>query len=409
MRVLVLSQYFWPESFRVNDLVQALRERGHDITVLTGLPNYPGGRLFEGYSWWRKRHDRFSDISVFRVPIFLRRQGKGWQLALNYVSFVVSACLLAPWLLRDRKIDVIFVFAPSPFTVGIPAVLLRVLKRAPMLFWVQDLWPESLEVAGIVRTPAILKSVGAMVRWVYRRCDLVLLQSLGFTEPAISAGAIPERIRYFPNWAESFYQPQSFSPEFVGNLPSGFRLMFAGNLGEAQSLGTVLDAAESLRDERSIQWLIVGDGRRSEWLCQQIVKRGLGQSVHLLGSYPPEQMPVFFAAADALLVTLKRAPIFASTIPSKLQTYLACGRPILGALDGEGARIIKESGVGYAAPAEDGEQLASAVLRLFRLNAAERQQMGRQGRIYYERHFARERLIDDLETWFAQAVREQAR
>jgi len=181
MRILIVSQYFWPENFRINDLVMALKERGHDVTVLTGMPNYPSGSLFEGYSWLKKRCDDMDGIPVYRTPMFLRRQGKGWQLALNYFSFVFFGCLLAPWYFRKHAFDVIFVYEPSPFTVGIPAMLMRGL----MLFWVQDLWPESLTAAGAVHSPVILKSVGRMVRWIYRHCDRVLVQSKVFVEPAV--------------------------------------------------------------------------------------------------------------------------------------------------------------------------------------------------------------------------------
>ena len=189
MRILVVSQYFWPEQFRINDLVLSLQERGHAVTVLTGVPNYPGGELFDGYDWWSRRRDEYEGIPVYRVPLFVRRQGRGWQLALNYLSFVVFGSLLGPWFLRKRPFDVIFVFEPSPFTVGIPAALIRRLKKAPVIFWVQDLWPESLESAGAVSSPAVLNTLGRLVRWIYHRCDHVLVQSRGFIEPAIAAGA----------------------------------------------------------------------------------------------------------------------------------------------------------------------------------------------------------------------------
>ena len=178
MRILVVSQYFWPEQFRINDLVLALNGRGHDVSVLTGVPNYPSGQLFEGYSWWKKRCDNMEGVQICRLPLFLRRQGKGWQLALNYLSFVFFGCLLAPWLLRKQKFDLIFVYEPSPFTVGIPAMVMRKLKKAPMLFWVQDLWPESLEAAGAVKSPKVLKAVGTVVKWIYQHIDQVLVQSL---------------------------------------------------------------------------------------------------------------------------------------------------------------------------------------------------------------------------------------
>jgi len=204
MKILIVSHYFWPEQFRINDLACELKARGHEVSVLTGMPNYPNGRLFDGYSWWKKRYDDMDGVPVYRTPMFLRRQGLGWQLALNYFSFVLFGCLLAPWYFRNQSFDVVFVYEPSPFTVGVPAILMRKLKKAPVLFWVQDLWPESLTAAGAIHSPFALKAVGCMVRWIYRHCDRVLVQSEAFIEPAVAAGALRERTIYYPNWAESF-------------------------------------------------------------------------------------------------------------------------------------------------------------------------------------------------------------
>ncbi len=408
MKILIITQYFWPEQFRINDLVRLLRARGHEVSVLTGMPNYPSGRLFDGYRWWTKRRDAFEGVPVFRVPLFVRRQGRGWQLALNYLSYVVSACMLGPWLLRGRAFDAILVFAPSPFTVGIPAALLRRIKHAPVLFWVQDLWPESLQAAGGIRSPGILRAVGRMVAWIYRRCDRVLVQSKGFIEPAVAAGAERGRIRYLPNWAEDYYRPvtvEEDAPE-RREMPQGFRIMFAGNLGEAQSLETIVAAAERLADLPDIQWIMIGDGRRKAWMEQQVEKLGLEQRFHFLGRRPAEQMPRYFALADALLVTLRKDPVFALTIPSKIQSYLACGRPILAALDGEGAGIIREAAAGLAVPAGDDKALAEAVRSLHAMSAEERRAMGASGRAFFEREFMAEKLVDRLEGWMNELVKE---
>lgn len=406
MRVLIVSQYFWPEQFRINDLVMALKERGHEVCVMTGVPNYPSGQLFNGYSWWKKRHDNMAGVLIYRLPLFLRRQGKGWQLALNYLSFVFFGCLLGPWLLRKQRVDLIFVYEPSPFTVGIPAMVMRKLKKAPMLFWVQDLWPESLEAAGAVKSPRLLRAVGTVVKWIYQHIDLVLVQSKAFIPPVVLAGASAERIQYFPNWAESFYRPLQRPEALPADLkiPEGFCVMFAGNLGEAQSLGTIISAAARLRENSAIQWLIVGDGRRKKWMQQEADRLGLRDRVHFLGSYPAEQMPTFFAASDALLVTLKNDKVFAQTIPCKVQTYMASAKPILAALNGEGARVIAEANVGLAVAAEDDEGLANAVLELSRMSVQEREQLGICGRNYYDAEFERDMLITRLEGWMQNAV-----
>jgi len=398
MRILIVSQYFWPESFRINDLALALKERGHQVSVLTGFPNYPAGIVFEGYGWSSIGRSDYEGITLFRVPLFGRRQGRSWQLALNYLSFVLSASLLGPFLCRD-KYDVIFVFEPSPFTVGIPAMLLRWLKKAPMIFWVQDLWPESVVATGGIRSLRLVGLIGKMVRSIYRRCDRVLVQSRGFVEPAKVAGAPDGRIEYFPNWAEAIYRPvelEASAPERV-KFPNGFNILFAGNLGAAQSLETLISAADKLRDEPDIHWLILGDGREKSWLREKISELGLERTVHLLGRFPVEEMPRYFSLADLLLVTLRRDPIFTLTIPSKVQSYLACGKPIIGAINGEGAKVIEESGAGLAVPAEDSDALAESVLKLYRLPSEKLEEMGKQGMVYYERNFNRDNLVRRLE------------
>lgn len=403
MKILIVSHYFWPESFRINDLVVSLKARGHEVSVLTGMPNYPSGKLFEGYGWWKKRHDDMEGIPVFRTPMFLRREGRGWQLALNYLSFAIFGSLLGPWYFRDQQFDVIFVYEPSPFTVGIPAIVMRRLKNAPMLFWVQDLWPESLEAAGAVRSPAILWSVGRMVRWIYKRCDRVLVQSKGFVEPAVTAGADRRRTLYFPNWAEAFYEPIDLpadAPE-RSEVPDGFTVVFAGNLGEAQSLDTIVDAAARVKEigGLNVRWIIVGDGRRLAAMRQRVNELGIGDIVHFLGRKPVELMPRYFACADLLLVTLKADSVFARTIPSKMQSYLACGKPIVAAFDGEGAAVLEEAEAGIAVPAEDSDALAEAVMKLYAMSPAERDAMGANGRHCFEKEFAADMLVTRLEQW----------
>lgn len=405
MRILIISQYFWPESFRINDLALGLLNKGHEVTVLTGLPNYPSGKLFKGYGYKSLGFSPYKGIKIYRVPLIARGRAGSWRLALNYLSFTFFSCLLGPFLCRD-KYDLIFVFEPSPFTVGFPGVLLRRLKKIPMLFWVQDLWPESLSATGAVKSPAILRMVGKMVRFIYKRCDRVLIQSRGFRGPAIKAGANNTKLHYFPNWAEDIYQSDDNSPTEEDQVPAGFRIVFAGNLGAAQSLETIIGAAIRLKEYSEIQWLIIGDGRREGWLREEIKRLGLHNNVHLLGRKPLEAMPGYFNLADALLVTLRRDPIFSLTVPSKIQSYLACGKPIVGALDGEGAEIINESGAGFATPAEDGESLAESVLRLYRTDQDVRKKMGESGRAYYNLEFNRDRLIAKLESMMEEVISE---
>jgi len=398
MKILIVSQYFWPEEFRINDCARELQTRGHTVVVLTGMPNYPKGILFEGYHWWRPATEDYHGVTVVRVPMVSRGQKQPWRLILNYASFALMGSILGPWRCRG-KFDVIFVYEPSPITVGVPAIVLKWRKQCPIVFWVQDLWPESLSATGAVQSRVVLQLTERLVRWIYQRCDLILVQSRGFINSIIAMGAERSCIHYFPNWAEALYVPQECAPEERERrgIPKGFCLMFAGNIGVAQDFGTILAAVEELRNETNFHFVVVGDGRMAVWVQTEVKRRGLGNIVHLLGSHPVTEMPRYFAAADAMLVTLKRDPIFALTIPGKVQSYLACGRPILAGLDGEGAKVVEEADAGFTAPAEDPRALADGIRRLIRLSPQERNSFGQNARAYYEAHFDRSLLIVELE------------
>ena len=406
MKVLIVTQYFWPENFRINDLAQGLTMIGHHVTVLTGKPNYPSGKFFDGYSFCGRNREMFARVEVIRVPLVARGEGGSIRLALNFLSFALFASLLGP--LRCRGFfDVVFVYEPSPVTVGLPGLVMKFFKKAPILFWVQDLWPESLSATGAVRSSLVLDFVEAVVRFIYKGSDRILVQSRAFSEPIRKLGVNEDRIHYFPNSAEDFYRPMSGGDlAHIGGLPNGFRVMFAGNIGTAQSFETILSAAETLREHREIHWIILGDGRQARWVQEEVSKRNLSQCVHLLGRYPMESMPEWFARAEVLLVSLRKDPIFALTIPSKIQSYMACGRPILASLEGEGARIVEEAQAGIVVPPEDASALAKAVLQLSLMRPSERETLGQNGRRYFLQEFDRDTLLVRLDSWMKELVGE---
>lgn len=400
MRILIVSQYFWPENFRVNDLTEELSRRGHEVTVLTGEPNYPEGDIFPSYRADPKAFARFGDVPVIRVPVIPRKQSSIWLL-LNYLSFAISASVFGVWKLRGRPFDAIFVFQTSPITAALPAILLRRLKRAPMLMWILDLWPDTLAAIGVVKSPRLLNLVGKLVRFVYKRCDRILVQSRAFTDKVAMLAGGTERIRYFPGWAESVFAADKVVPaaDELSPYADDFKILFAGNIGEAQDFPAILDAAEALQDVPQLRWIIVGDGRAASQVREEIMRRGLQDAVILLGRHPLDRMPAFFAGADALLVTLRAEPIWSMTIPGKVQSYLAAGKPLLAMIDGEGGRVVAESGAGLVAPAGDGAALAQQVLRLMATDAGQRAQMGEAGLAYGQREFDRDTLVNALENW----------
>lgn len=398
MRLLIVSQYFWPENFRINDLCAELVARGHQVTVLTGWPNYPDGQVFEAYRQQPQDFQHYAGAELVRVPLLPRGRG-GPRLFLNFISFALSASLIGAWKLRGRPFDAQLVFEPSPVTVGLPAVLQRALKKTPLAFWVLDLWPETLAAVGVLRSPTLLRAVGQLVRFIYRRCDLLLASSQSFI-PSIRQYTRPEQdVRYFPNWSDPWPSEADLvpAPELPA-APGVFTVLFAGNLGEAQDFPAVLAAAQQARQAgAAIRWVILGDGRMGDWIRDEVQRLGLNDCVQMLGRFPSERMPSFFMQADALLVSLKRDPIFAMTVPAKLQSYLAAGRPVLAMLDGEGAALVRSTGVGLACAAGDAAGLAAAAQHLAALPLAQRQAMGQAGQRLTAERFDRVKLIDQLE------------
>ncbi len=395
LRVLVVTQHFWPESFRINEVVEDLRDAGADVTVLTGQPNYPDGAVFPGYRAASLTVEQGpGGIPIHRVPLIPRARGRAHHLVANYGSFIASAGVLGPVALRGKHFDVVFVYGTSPILQAIAAVIVGRLKGAALVTWVQDLWPESLQVTGFVHNKALLAAVRVVVAAIYRANDLLLVQSEAFlTSVRALAGNTPVVVH--PNPGERSFQSRfdSTSPPSL-RLGEGFQVVFAGNLGTVQALDTVLDAAERLRGT-DVRFTLVGSGSRSSWVADQVERRRLDM-VTLAGRFPPEAMPGILDQASALLVTLVKSPAMSQTIPSKVQAYLAAGRPVIAALDGEGARVVQTAGAGVACPAEDAAALASAITRLRACTPDERKAMGERGRSYFEQHFDGRRLAGVL-------------
>lgn len=394
MRVLVVSQYFWPESFHINEVVASLADRGISVYVLTGKPNYPNGQVFTGYRSWgcQTEHHRFP---IFRVPIYPRGQKSKIRLALNYLSFIVSASVFGWWALRRVSFDVVLVYAPSPLLQALPALFFSRLRRCPLVVWVQDLWPESMEATGYVRNRIIIGVIRKVVKFLYKRTVLVLVSSRPF-EMSIREMVPAVRIAYHPNSVNSmFCDPESGAKPVMSILDDGFNVIFAGNVGAAQAVSVIIAAAKKLLAYPEIRFVVLGSGSELEWMKRQVVRCDL-PNIHLAGRLSVEAMPYLLARASALLVTLADRPIFAATVPNKIQAYLAVGRPIIACLRGEGARIVVEAKAGIAVPPEDSSALADAIVEIYEAPPEIRAEMGANGRAYYQQHFDHERLVSQL-------------
>ena len=399
MRLLVVTQYFWPENFRINDLVGEMVRRGHQVTVLTGLPNYPDGQVFSNYLANPKKFSVYEGAEIVRVPLFPRGNG-GLRLMLNYLSFALTATVLGLWKLRGRQFDAIFTCQLSPVTVGLPAAALRKVKNAPMAMWILDLWPDSLQAVGAVQSAFILKQVENLTRFIYKNCDLIPAQSKSFIPKIKKLTDKKINIEYFPSWPENIYNQEPVNLALEVEVRNDcFNIMFAGNIGDAQDFPAILDAAELLKSKKTIRWLIVGDGRATPWVSQEIARRDLKDCVKMLGRHPIERMPSFFKHANALLVSLKDEPIFSMTIPGKIQSYLASGTPVIAMLNGEGADVIKNSKAGLTCDAGDSRGLANIVEVMSRMSKNDLELMGKNGLKTSKNEFDRENLMDRLENW----------
>lgn len=403
MRILIVSQYFWPESFIINQLSEILQKQGHHLVVLTGKPNYPDGDIYQGYERTGTQYENRSDIEIMRIPLRPRGKGGAKALALNYLSFIWSGLVHFPRLLKNREFDAILVFAPSPITSVIPAIPIKYLKKAHLAVWVQDLWPESLSATGFIKNKILLKLVEYIVRGIYAFSDTLLVQSKAFIEPVnkLSTG---NKTVYFPNVIRDMnvigdITNEDISEQLMAYLDSHFCFVFAGNIGKAQSIETLLAAAEKLRHHEQIRIVIVGSGSLLEWSQAEADKRGI-QNVLFTGRYPIEVMPSIFEKAKALLVTLNAEQIFSYTIPSKIQAYMSAGKPIIASINGEAARVIQEAGAGLTCAAEDDQALAAQIQNFFNLKQQQRDEMAENSRQYFLQHFEIEqqctKLVDIL-------------
>lgn len=404
MNLLVVTQYFWPEGFIINDLVKVLRDQGHTITVATGKPNYPEGRIFDGYDAAGTQREKYDgDIDVVRVPLRPRHRARSLELIRNYASFAWNGYQQFPGLLEGRKFDAVLVYIPSPITGAIPAMSIKKATGAHVAIWVQDLWPESISATGHIKSPLVLRMVGAMVRWIYRSADTLLVQSHGFAD-SVARYADRDKIVYYPNSIRlAPEQPDAdaqLPAELRQTLDTEFCVVFTGNLGSVQDTPTIIEAARLLKEQGSaVKVVLVGSGSMADWATQRVAELGL-DNLLLVGRLPTSAMPAIYRRAGGLLVTLKDDEALAQTVPSKMQAYFAAGRPVVAAIRGEGARVLREAGAGLACAPENPSALADTMTALFQMSGEDRQRLGAAGRAYFLDHFEMEgqavRLIDIL-------------
>ena len=400
MNILIVTPHFYPENFRINDFAVGFQKRGHEITVLTAIPDYPEGKYYDGYGLLKKNREIYNGIKIYRAPLIPRGSGSNIRLALNYISFVIGGIFTSLFMMKN-EFDIVFVFEPSPITVGIPAIFIKKIKKIPLCFWVLDLWPESVVSAGNLKSSFIPRILNPIVRYIYKHSDRILVSSNGFINSIVDKGVSRGKIEFFPQWAEPIFKPMKSKKYLLTGVPeNSFKIMFAGNIGEAQDFSSILEAANQLKHDESIQWVILGGGRKEEWVRSKIKEYQIEGCFHLLGSYQLDKMPEFYSNADAMLFSLKDEYIFSITIPAKVQSYLACGKPILAMINGEGGKVIVDANSGLVCPAESPKDLAENILKIKKMEVNEISKMGLNARKYYDDNFERSYLFDRAERIF---------
>lgn len=396
MRILVVSQYFWPENFKINDLCEALIDEGHEVTVYTGIPNYPEGSYYPGYTCLNLKEEYLGKIKIIRVPHFPRGKNNKIFLILNYLSYFMVASVLAPFKIKGQY-DKILAYGVSPVTVIIPAILLRFIKKAPLFFWIADLWPESLEATGMVKNKKILKFISRIIGIFYNYVDCILVTSKGFIPRIKSVGVENEKIEYLPQWAENLFNNPAESSFSDDRIPKeGFKVMFAGNIGIAQDFQTIVEAAKKLSQHKEVYFLILGDGLMANWAKGEVKKNKMESNFIFLGKKPLSQMPDYYRTADAMLLSLMDTDLFSITVPAKLQSYMATGKPIIASINGEGAELVELAQAGVVVPASSPDLLAKEILKLSQREKPHLDQMGKNAKRFYDENFDRKILINKL-------------
>ena len=393
--ILVVAQYFYPEAFRINDIATEWVKRGYKVTVLTGIPNYPQGQYYEGYSKTEKRHEVWNGIEIIRLPIEPRKTGSK-NLIKNYLSFVTTG---RRWLKKTKlKVDIVFTFEVSPMTQALVGVWYAKKVKIPHILYVTDLWPENVEIITGIHNKLVIGSIQKMVDYIYKRSDRILTCSNSFIDAIKKRNVPSEKIEFWPQYAEEFYKPVERESGF--DIPDDglLNLVFAGNIGYAQGLGILPQAAKKLKEnEVVVRFNIIGDGRYMPELRQLVDKFNVGEYFNYIDRKPPKSIPAYLAAADALLITLSKSKVFSITIPAKTQSCMACGRPILVSADGEVQDIIKVSNAGLVSNSEDVEGLVENINKLLNMDKKEREKFGRNALQYSREHFNKEMLLNRMD------------
>jgi glycosyltransferase involved in cell wall biosynthesis len=398
-KILVYTNHYYPENFKINDIVNHFDDQEYSVKVITGIPNYPSGNFFQNYGYFKKTNEIKGNIKIRRLPLIARGKGSNFRLVLNYLSYFFSVLIYTIYLiLSNKKYDIIFVHHTSPIFIAISPYIYKVFnKHGKMILWDLDIWPESLEATGAIKNKKFLKIVKKLVEILYNKFDIILVGSNSFVR------IVKERVKdiqvvYFPNWAEDTFESTLVNKRYsqIEIQTENLKIMFAGNIGEAQDVYSILKLIVKCKNKH-IDWIFVGDGRMKNWLEKELNSIKILGKIVFLGHHPIEEMPSFFKQADIMLLSLKNDEIFSKTVPAKLQAYLASAKPVLGIISGEAKKIIFDSGAGWASDSGDVESAYNDICKILKLSNKELLEKGVRGFNYYEKNFSKHSRLSQLD------------
>lgn len=400
-KILVVSQYFFPEQFRINDICNSWIERGYDVTVLTGIPNYPQGDFFEGYGFNKRRNENLNGINIIRIPIIPRKKSS-MTMALNYLSFVISGWF---WKLFNKEnFDMVFIYEVSPMTQALPAVWIAKKLKIPCYIYVMDLWPENFEIITGISSPLVITPLNKMVDYIYKNCNKIFTASESFKKNIQSRGVDPEKVFFWPQYAEEFYHTRATKSKKI-IVDDKINITFAGNVGMAQGLEILPIIGQRLKKENvNVRFNIVGSGRYLETLINEVTKNALQAYFNFLEPVPPTEISEIFSASDFSFVSLQKNEIFSMTIPAKLQSSMACGKPILLSASGESKDIVIKAECGYASDAGDVNHLIENIKKIVKLDKKQIEKLGNNSRNYFENNFEKEKLLDSMDSFLVEGM-----
>lgn len=394
MKILIVTQYFYPENFRINDLAIELKKRGHEVSVFTGKPNYPKGEYFEGYSFKGEEDELWQGIPIYRCPLQSRKKGN-FNLIRNYISFVFNGMRDIKRLYK-KDFDIVYVYEVSPVTVALPAIRIKKRKHIPLIMNVQDLWPDNIMAITGIKNFFIIKILNLLVNYIYNKCDLILCASPSFVDKVKHHVHEESLVKYWPQF--STVEKKETSHEHMLFDHNKFNITFTGNIGEAQGIDLAIHAAYQLRNTK-LHWNFIGDGRSKNKLEELTNKLGLKNCITFLGYVDESEIPKYLAESNAALLILKPNPVFDMTIPAKLQTYLACGVPIVGCVTGESKQVIETAQCGITSNKINVDELSNICRKFLELDTHQLKQFEQNALKFSNQYFNKESLINELEKY----------